>query len=123
MIQQREKASLLVQFENCPGFQRDQFWSPAPLLGYLFRLAVIPGYIVFIFFMCKLTELINSVGLPMHMLQNALCLVLFAAFGRWLRVIEPLRILCTVHWAVFVSSPRPFALSSHRCNSVFHVVI
>lgn len=45
---------------------------------------MIPGCIVFVFFMSELTGLINSVGLLMHMLQdkqNALCCLLLVVDG------------------------------------------
>lgn len=84
MIQQREGHCFLCSLKTCPGLQRDQFWSPAPSLGCLFRLAMVPGCIVFVFFMSELTGLINSVGLLMHMLQdkqNALCCLLLVVDG------------------------------------------
>lgn len=76
--------------------------------------------------MPKLIGLIDGRGLLMHMLQdkqNALFLVLFAAFGRCLRVPEPLSVLCTADRAVFLYSPAPCVFVFHKYNSAFHFVI
>lgn len=122
----KKRCCFLGNWKTCSGFQHGQFWSPSPLLRYLFRLVCSMQHNFHLCLSCPgLLDWLTVwvVSCTCHRKSNALFLVLFSAFGRCLRVIESLRVLCTAEWSVFLSSPGPYALSFQRHTSVFHFVM